>query len=82
LRYPLIANPENQALKKGTVRGIVAAYVLLFLLSTTWPGATLFNTVEPMMLGLPFNLFVLASLIAVALLVLWALYISETRSED
>ena len=72
----------NEGLKKGTIRGIVAVYVLLFLLCTTWPGAMLFNSIEPLILGLPFNLFVLAILISVALVVLWALYISETRPED
>lgn len=64
------------------VRGLVTAYMLLFLLATTWPGATLFNTATPLVLGLPFNLFVLAMLISVALVMLAALYVSETRPEE
>ena len=61
------------------MRRLVAAYMLLFLLATTWPGATLFNQATPFVLGLPFNLFVLASLISVALCLLALLYLSETR---
>lgn len=64
------------------VRGLVSAYMLLFLLATTWPGASVFNRAEPLVLGLPFNLFVLAMLISVALVMLAALYISETRAQD
>jgi len=69
-------------LSKSTVRALVAAYMLLFLLATTWPVAMVFNRVEPLLLGLPFNLFVLALLISIALVVLSVLYISENRSED
>lgn len=63
------------------VRGLVAAYILLFLLATTWPGVTLFNQATPFIFGLPFNLFVLASLISVALGLLALLYFSETRED-
>ncbi|WP_152553514.1 hypothetical protein [Erythrobacter longus] len=69
-------------MSKSMVRGLVTAYMLLFLLATTWPGATLFNTATPLVLGLPFNLFVLAMLISVALVMLAALYVSETRPEE
>lgn len=65
-----------------TVRWIVAAYMLLFLVATTWPGADLINTVQPLVLGLPFNLFMIAFLIVIALGLLTALYFSEKRSED
>ncbi|UAB77929.1 hypothetical protein INR77_14325 [Erythrobacter sp. SCSIO 43205] len=61
------------------VRGLVAAYMLVFALATTWPGAQVFNRPEPFVMGLPFNLFVLASLITVALGLLALLYVSETR---
>ena len=64
-----------------TVRWIVASYMLFFLLATTWPGAMLINRVQPLILGLPFNLFFIASLIIVALGLLTALYFSEQRSE-
>ena len=56
--------------------------MLFFLLATTWPGATLINHVEPLVLGLPFNLFFIALLIMIALGLLTALYISEQRAEE
>jgi len=71
---------EGWKLSKGSVRALVTAYLVLFLLATTWPGAMLFNKAEPLMLGLPFNLFILAMLISVALMLLAALYFSENRS--
>ena len=55
--------------------------MLLFFLSAVWPGAMLFNRIEPFVLGLPFNLFFIALMIVGALCLLAALYISETRSE-
>jgi len=54
--------------------------MLVFLLATTWPGAIVFNRVQPLILGLPFNLFFIAVLIVCALGLLAALYISEQRS--
>lgn len=61
------------------VRWVVAIYMLFFLLMTIWPGAILINKVEPMVLGLPFNLFFIALLIVCAIGVLIALYVSEQR---
>lgn len=63
------------------VRWLVAAYMLVFLLATTWPGAMVFNRATPFVIGLPFNLFVLASLITLALGLLALLYFSETRKK-
>ena len=63
------------------VRRLVAAYLVVFLLATTWPGAQIFNRPEPFVIGLPFNLFVLAGLITVALGLLALLYFSETRED-
>lgn len=68
--------------QRGIVRRIVAAYMVIFLAGTTYPGVTLFNQVEPLVIGLPFNLFMLALLIVIALVLLGALYITETRSQD
>lgn len=62
------------------VRWIVAAYMLVFLVATTWPGAGLINMVRPFVLGLPFNLFMIALLIVIALGLLAALYVSEKRA--
>ncbi len=63
-----------------TIRMAVAAYLVVFLLATTWPGVTLINKVTPLMLGLPFNLFSMAVLILIALCLLAALYFSEKRN--
>ncbi|MEL6324874.1 MAG: hypothetical protein AAFQ84_11665 [Pseudomonadota bacterium] len=63
-----------------TIRWGVAAYMLVFLLATTWPGALLLNRVQPFVLGLPFNLFCIALLIMGALGLLAVLYVSEQRS--
>ena len=62
-----------------TFRGVLIGYSLLFVALTIWPGATLINSVEPLVLGLPFNLFVIAMLILGGLGILTALYLSETR---
>lgn len=64
------------------VRWAVVAYMVLFLLATTWPGAAYFNNIEPLVLGLPFNLFFIAMLIVGGLAMLVALYVSEQRLEE
>jgi TRAP-type C4-dicarboxylate transport system permease small subunit len=38
-----------------------AIYFVLFTLAVTWPGMTPFNRVEPMILGLPFNMVWMAA---------------------
>lgn len=63
-----------------TIRWAVFAYMLVFLGFCTWPGAQLINKVEPLIMGLPFNLFFIALLILVALALLVVLYVSEQRS--
>lgn len=60
----------------------VLTYMLLFLLATIWPGALLFNQIQPLILGLPFNLFFIALLITGGLGALTALYFSEKRTES
>ncbi|MEM9310108.1 MAG: hypothetical protein AAGA34_01565 [Pseudomonadota bacterium] len=65
-----------------TVRWLVAAYMVLFLSLTTWPGVSVINSVTPLVLGLPFNLFCIAVLIVGGLCILAALYASERRSND
>lgn len=61
------------------MRVVTAVYFCFFLLAVTWPGFSLFNRVEPLILGLPFNLFSLAILILIGMGVLYALYLSEPR---
>lgn len=64
------------------VRALVLAYMIVFLLATTWPGAMMFNSVTPLILGLPFNLFMIAILIVLAIALLTALYVSEQRTRS
>ncbi len=64
------------------VRLAISAYMVLFLLATTWPGATFFNSVTPLVFGLPFNLFFIAILIVGGLAMLVGLYVSEQRSGE
>ncbi len=64
------------------VRLAIAAYMVLFLLATTWPGAAFFNSVTPLVFGLPFNLFFIAILIVGGLAMLVGLYVSEQRSGE
>lgn len=64
------------------VRYLTVAYMAFFVLLTIWPGATLINRIEPFVLGLPLNLFLIALLILGGLAVLTALYLSEKRSGD
>ena len=56
--------------------------MVLFLSLTTWPGVSVINSVTPLVLGLPFNLFGIAVLIVGGLCILAALYASERRSND
>lgn len=67
-------------MKVSTVRWITGVYMLAFLLATTWPGAMLINQAKPIILGLPFNLFMIAMLIVGALGLLTALYVSEQKT--
>ncbi|MGF1453906.1 MAG: hypothetical protein ACFB6R_00870 [Alphaproteobacteria bacterium] len=60
------------------VRLCAVVYFAFFAIAVTWPGFTLVNRVEPLILGLPFNLFALAVLILGGMGVLYALY----RTQD
>ncbi|RMB08042.1 uncharacterized protein DUF3311 [Eilatimonas milleporae] len=64
------------------LRYAVVAYMVVFLVVTTWPGVLLFNKVRPLVFGLPFNLFFIALIIVGALCLLVALYRSEQRSGE
>ena len=64
------------------LRYAVVAYMAVFLVVTTWPGALLFNKVRPLIFGLPFNLFFIALIIVGALCLLVALYRREQRSGE
>ncbi|MEM1053428.1 MAG: hypothetical protein AAGI28_15170 [Pseudomonadota bacterium] len=69
-------------MKARMVRWIFGLGIMAFLAMTTWPGVYMINRIEPLVLGLPFNLFAIALLIVVALGLLTALYLSEDQSGD
>ena len=62
-------------------RKLAALYVVLFALTVTWPGFLLFNRPTPLVLGLPFNLFVLAVLVSAGVVALFFLYLSEEQKQ-
>ena len=64
------------------IRLAVVAYMIFFLGVTTWPGVMLVNRVQPLILGLPFNLFFLALIIMGALVLLAALYRAEQSARE
>lgn len=51
-------------------RIIAALYLLAFAAAVTWPGMTLFNRVEPKVLGLPFNMAWIALWLILGMIVL------------
>ena len=57
-------------------------YIFVFVFLTTWPGAQIVQDATPFVIGLPFNLFVIAALILFGIAALGALYVSENRRED
>jgi len=61
---------------------ITKAYVVLFALAVTWPGMTLFNRVEPLVLGLPLNLVWVAGWVVLGFVLLVLLDRATTREED
>ena len=47
-----------------------AGFFLLFTVAVTWPGMIPFNRVEPMVLGLPFNMVWIAFWVVLSFVVL------------
>jgi hypothetical protein len=47
-----------------------AGFFLLFTVAVTWPGMIPFNRVEPMVLGLPFNMVWIALWVVLSFVVL------------
>ncbi len=70
----------NGAVKFRT--GVVLAYLVAFLLSVTWPGATLTNRFEPQILGLPFNLAWVAGWVVLGFVLLIWLDRAVTAAHD
>ena len=61
------------------VRAGATIYFLAFLVFVTWPGFIPFNRALPLVLGLPFNMAMIALWVAVGALVLHVLDRSEQR---
>ncbi len=55
-------------------------WFLLVSLGMTWPGYTLFNRIRPLVLGMPFSLFYLATLVVLSFAVGVALLVWELRN--
>ncbi len=60
-------------------RIIAALYLLAFAAAVTWPGMTLFNRVEPKVLGLPFNMVWISFWLILAIVVLLMVDIVERK---
>jgi len=52
------------------VRGGTILFFLLFLVAVTWPGMLPFNTVEPLVLGLPRSMAWIAGWVLLSFVVL------------
>ena len=63
------------------VRRLTIVYMIAFLFAVTWPGFLLFNRVQPILLGLPFNLFCIALFIVIGMAVLFLLYRAESHRD-
>lgn len=68
-------------MSKRTVRVLFGVFLVVNLLVITYPAAVPFNRVEPLVLGLPFNLFWVALWVALGGLALLLLHLSERRGE-
>jgi len=56
--------------------------VVVFAVAVTWPGMTLVNRIDPMILGLPFNLAWVAGWVVIGFVLLVLLDRAVTREED
>lgn len=61
------------------VRAGATIYFVLFVIFVTWPGFIPFNHPLPLVLGLPFNMAMIALWVAVGSVVLFVLDRSESR---
>ena len=61
------------------VYGAATFYFLAVAAAMMWPIYGLFSRVRPMLLGMPFSLFYLATLLVVSFVVALALYLWEER---
>ena len=57
-------------MKVRLARGGAIVFLLLFVVAVTWPGMTPFNTIEPLVLGLPFSMAWIAIWVVLSFVVL------------
>ena len=62
------------------VRAAATIYFVLFLVFVTWPGFVPFNRPLPLVLGLPFNMAMIALWVGFGAVVLFVLDRSEERN--
>lgn len=62
-----------------TARRLTVAYLLLALVSVTWPGLVPFARIEPLVFGLPFSMAWIAMWVAGTVVVLYLLDLVERR---
>ena len=62
------------------VRAAATIYFVLFLIFVTWPGFIPFNSPLPLILGLPFNMAMIALWVGFAAVVLFVMDCSEERT--
>lgn len=58
-------------------RILAALYFAGYVVAVTWPGMTFFNRVDPLILGLPFNMIWVAVWVVGGAGVLWMVYAAE-----
>lgn len=63
----------------STARRLTVAYLILALISVTWPGLVPFARIEPLVLGLPFSMAWIAMWVAGTVVVLFLLDRVERR---
>ena len=61
------------------MRRLAIGFFLLYLLAVTWPGATLFRSPEPFVLGLPLSMAWPAALILMGWIMLLVLDYFENK---
>jgi len=76
---PRIFSSRLTPVERSVYRSVLAFFVVEFV-AMIWPVVTLFSRAEPQVLGLPFFLFYLSTLLVASFLVLLLLFRWESRT--
>ena len=71
-------NPDSVTRLTAVHKAVILYFVFIFL-AMIWPIYPLFNSIFPLVLGMPLSLFYLVFLLALSFLVLLSLYLWEHR---